>query len=113
MYVYSKLGVALQRSANDQFLTTLHVPYSQAQPGDLIFFYDTTGYVYHVGMYAGNGMMWDAPHSGAVVRYENVWYPNSGVGRRTRAPSSPASRGASRGSRASRRCPRPARPARG
>ncbi len=77
MWVYNQLGVALQRSANDQYLTTLHVPYSQAQPGDLIFFYDTTGYVYHVGMYAGNGMMWDAPHSGAVVRYENVWYPNS------------------------------------
>ncbi len=76
MYVYQQLGVLLQRSANDQFLTTLHVPYSQAQPGDLIFFYDTTGYVYHVGMYAGNGMMWDAPHSGAVVRYENVWYPD-------------------------------------
>jgi cell wall-associated NlpC family hydrolase len=77
MWVYNQLGVGLQRSANDQYLTTLHVPYSQAQPGDLIFFYDTTGYVYHVGMYAGNGMMWDAPHSGAVVRYENVWYPNS------------------------------------
>ena len=76
MYVYAKLGVALQRSANDQFLTTLHVPYSQAQPGDLIFFYDTTGYVYHVGIYAGNGMMWDAPNSTTVVRYEDVWYPN-------------------------------------
>jgi cell wall-associated NlpC family hydrolase len=76
MYVYKQLGVLLQRSANDQFLTTLHVPYSQAQPGDLIFFYDTTGYVYHVGIYAGSGMMWDAPHSGAVVRYENVWYPD-------------------------------------
>ena len=52
------------------------VPYSQAQPGDLIFFYDTTGYVYHVGIYAGNGMMWDAPNSTTVVRYEDVWYPN-------------------------------------
>ena len=76
-YVYKQLGVLLQRSADQQYRTTLHVPYSQAQPGDLIFFYDTTGYVYHVGMYAGNGMMWDAPHTGAVVRYENVWYPNS------------------------------------
>ena len=76
-YVYKQLGVLLQRSADQQFRTALHVPYSQAQPGDLIFFYDSTGYVYHVGMYAGDGMMWDAPHSGAVVRFENVWYPNS------------------------------------
>ena len=76
-YVYKQLGVILQRSADQQYRTTLHMPYSQAQPGDLIFFYDTTGYVYHVGMYAGNGMMWDAPHSGAVVRYEDVWYPDS------------------------------------
>ena len=77
MYVYKQLGVSLMRSANDQFKTTLHVPYAKARPGDLIFFYDTTGYVYHVGIYAGNGMMWDAPHTGAVVRYENVWYPDS------------------------------------
>jgi peptidoglycan DL-endopeptidase CwlO len=77
MYVYQQLGVLLQRSADQQFRTTLHVPYTQAQNGDLIFFYDTTGYVYHVGIYAGNGMMWDAPNSNAVVRYENVWYPNS------------------------------------
>jgi cell wall-associated NlpC family hydrolase len=75
-YVYKQLGVNLQRSADQQYRTTLHIPYAQAQVGDLIFFYDTTGYVYHVGMYAGNGMMWDAPHSGAVVRYEDVWYPN-------------------------------------
>jgi cell wall-associated NlpC family hydrolase len=77
MYVYKQLGVLLQRSADQQYRTTLHVPYAQAQPGDLIFFYDNTGTVYHVGMYAGNGMMWDAPHTGTVVRYENVWYPNS------------------------------------
>jgi cell wall-associated NlpC family hydrolase len=76
-YVYKQLGITLQRSADQQYRTTLHVPYSQAQVGDLIFFYDTTGYVYHVGMYAGNGMMWDAPHSTAVVRFEDVWYPNS------------------------------------
>jgi cell wall-associated NlpC family hydrolase len=76
-YVYKQLGVSLQRSADEQYRTTLHIPYSQAQIGDLIFFYDTTGYVYHVGMYAGNGMMWDAPNSTSVVRYEDVWYPNS------------------------------------
>jgi cell wall-associated NlpC family hydrolase len=76
-YVYKQLGITLQRSADQQYRTTLHVPYSQAQVGDLIFFYDTTGYVYHVGMYAGNGMMWDAPNSTSVVRYEDVWYPNS------------------------------------
>ena len=76
MSVYGQLGVPLMRSANDQYRTTLHVPYSEAQPGDLIFFYDKTGYVYHVGMYAGDGMMWNAPHTGAVVRYEDVWYPD-------------------------------------
>jgi cell wall-associated NlpC family hydrolase len=76
-YVYKQLGITLQRSADQQYRTTIHIPYSQAQIGDLIFFYDTTGYVYHVGMYAGNGMMWDAPNSTTVVRYEDVWYPNS------------------------------------
>ena len=38
-------------------------------PGDLVFF----GYpAYHVGIYAGNGMMWDSPHSGSAVQLRSI-----------------------------------------
>jgi cell wall-associated NlpC family hydrolase len=40
--------------------------------GDLVFFY--SGHtIYHVGIYAGNWYMIDAPHSGARVRKERIW----------------------------------------
>ena len=41
------------------------------QPGDLVFFYDD---ISHVGMYIGNGMIVHAPHSGAYVREESIYY---------------------------------------
>ena len=44
-------------------------------PGDLVFFEpgDPSG-AGHVGIYSGNGQMIDAPHKGAVVREEGVWW---------------------------------------
>ena len=40
-------------------------PSDQAQPGDLVFFYNP---IHHVGIYIGGGLMIDAPHTGATVR---------------------------------------------
>ncbi|MDA8209617.1 MAG: NlpC/P60 family protein, partial [Actinomycetota bacterium] len=37
---------------------------------DLVFFADANGYIAHVGIYAGNDTMIDAPHTGAFVRYD-------------------------------------------
>ena len=36
---------------------------------------------HHVGIYVGNGLMVDAPHSGAVVRVEPLFPGLSGVRR--------------------------------
>jgi len=36
---------------------------------------------YHIGIYLGNGMMLDAPHTGAQVRVEKVWSDVSGYRR--------------------------------
>lgn len=42
---------------------------AHAQPGDLVFLDGDS----HVGMYLGNGLMIDAPHTGDVVKVESVW----------------------------------------
>ncbi|MFE2049854.1 NlpC/P60 family protein [Streptomyces sp. NPDC059459] len=64
-------GVTLPRTTYDQVNAGTTVPVSQAQPGDLVFFYDDLG---HVGLYIGNGMMIHAPKPGAYVREESIFY---------------------------------------
>ncbi|MFC9059471.1 NlpC/P60 family protein [Streptomyces sp. NPDC057074] len=64
-------GVTLPRVTYDQVNAGTTVPVSQAQPGDLVFFYDDLS---HVGLYIGNGMMIHAPKPGAYVREESIYY---------------------------------------
>ena len=54
---------------------------NQKQPGDVIFFHDSTGYIYHDGIYAGNNTIIAAPHTGDVVRRETLWTGAYYVGR--------------------------------
>ncbi|MDP9026211.1 MAG: LysM peptidoglycan-binding domain-containing C40 family peptidase [Actinomycetota bacterium] len=44
------------------------VSYANRQPGDLLFYTDGGGVMYHVAIYSGNGMMIEAPHAGVNVR---------------------------------------------
>lgn len=64
-------GVSLPRVTYDQVDAGTTVPVSQAQPGDLVFFYDD---ISHVGLYVGDGMMIHAPKPGAYVREESIFY---------------------------------------
>ncbi|WP_326754345.1 NlpC/P60 family protein [Streptomyces hirsutus] len=64
-------GVSLPRTTYDQVEAGTTVAVSQAQPGDLVFFYDD---ITHVGVYIGNGMMIHAPKPGTYVREESVFY---------------------------------------
>ncbi|HEY3831694.1 MAG TPA: NlpC/P60 family protein [Acidimicrobiia bacterium] len=67
MFAWSAAGVGLPHSADGQYRMLPSVPIGDAQPGDLAFF-GTTSYVHHVGMVIGNGMMVEAPFTGADVR---------------------------------------------
>ncbi|MDH6623637.1 cell wall-associated NlpC family hydrolase [Streptomyces sp. LBL] len=64
-------GVTLPRTTYDQVNAGTTVSVSNAQPGDLVFFYDD---ISHVGVYIGNGMMIHAPKPGAYVREESIFY---------------------------------------
>lgn len=74
-YVYAQVGIHLPRVAADQ--QSYAKPVTSPLPGDLVFYGNPA---YHVGIYLGAGKMIDAPHSGAVVRIENVW-PGATYGR--------------------------------
>jgi cell wall-associated NlpC family hydrolase/uncharacterized coiled-coil protein SlyX len=76
---WAQLGVGLPRVAADQQAWAIPVPISQVLPGDLVFFGNPA---HHVGIYVGNGMMIDAPHTGAYVEVDSVWWDDlTGFGR--------------------------------
>lgn len=79
-YVYHQVGVELPHNAAMQYDVVHHVAKSDKRLGDLIFIYDETG-IFHVGIYAGDGQMWAAGHTGDVVRKQAIWTDSYVVGR--------------------------------
>ena len=53
-YVYRHFGVSLPRTASSQFSAGSAVSRNNLAPGDLVFF-NTVGYLGHVGLYIGGG----------------------------------------------------------
>ncbi|MER6307645.1 NlpC/P60 family protein [Streptomyces sp. NPDC001657] len=64
-------GVDLPRTTWEQVKVGQRVATKDLQPGDLVFFFDD---ISHVGMYIGGGKMIHAPHPGANVREESIYY---------------------------------------
>jgi cell wall-associated NlpC family hydrolase len=81
MYVFAQLGISLPHNAAAQYGYGTHVSRAELQPGDLVFFGLSAAGIHHVGIYAGNGMMIDAPYTGAVVRYSSIDYHYFGATR--------------------------------
>ncbi len=62
MWAWAQAGVSLPHSSAAQYAALPHVPLSEIQPGDLLFFYSP---ISHVALYVGGGMMIHARHPGA------------------------------------------------
>ncbi|MGA8045130.1 MAG: NlpC/P60 family protein [Dermatophilaceae bacterium] len=75
-FVFGKVGIKLPRTADAQRRAATRV--SNPQPGDLVFFGSPA---YHVGIYAGNGMMYDSGRSGLPTQKRKVFSGVSGYGR--------------------------------
>lgn len=75
-YVYRQVGISLPRTAEAQRQATTSV--SNPQPGDLVFY---GAPAYHVGIYAGNGMMYDSGKPGIPSQLRRVFGGVSGYGR--------------------------------
>lgn len=72
--VYRMFGITLTRDAGDQAGHGTAVEVKDLAPGDLVFFaFDDAKTVDHVGIYAGNGMMVDSPHTGAAIELVPLW----------------------------------------
>ena len=72
---FAHAGITMPRVAAEQFFAGPHIPYKDARPGDLLFWhYDPTDPtdVDHVAIYAGDGKMIVAPHTGLDVMVQEV-----------------------------------------
>jgi len=70
---WASAGISIPRTTYEQWAQLPHISTSSLEPGDLILV-DGEG---HVAIYVGNGMIVDAPHSGANVQelsLNNSWY---------------------------------------
>jgi len=71
-YVFAHaLGRSIVHNAAAQYADSIKLARSAVRPGDLVFFTYGT-WVYHVGIYAGAGLIWDAPYPGQSVRLEKI-----------------------------------------
>lgn len=72
-YCYGVCGISLPRTAQEQYEAVSHITPEEAQPGDLVFFTGTNpnsaNYITHVGIYAGDGMMY---HAGDPIGYSDL-----------------------------------------
>ena len=86
-YVWRQAGVTIPRVAADQDVWSIPVPLSQLLPGDLVFYGKTD--IHHVGIYIGDGLMINAPHTGDVVRVSSIWWSDLAGFGRVHAPGTP------------------------
>jgi cell wall-associated NlpC family hydrolase len=78
MQAWAHAGVPLLHYTGYQWGEGPHVPLDQLQRGDLVFYATNTAdpaTIHHVGIYIGNGMMVDAPYTGAFVRIDPIGFP--------------------------------------
>jgi cell wall-associated NlpC family hydrolase len=71
VWAYAQEGISLPHYTGSLWNDGEHISRDNLEPGDLVFF---DADISHVGIYLGNGLMVDAPHSGSVVRVEAVWW---------------------------------------
>lgn len=69
-YVYAQFGVALPRTVPQQDAAGTRISREDALPGDLVIMPG------HNGIYAGNGMIIDAPRAGKTVSLRPIWTDN-------------------------------------
>jgi cell wall-associated NlpC family hydrolase len=68
MMAWKQVGISMAHYVPDQWDATRRISRGDLQPGDLVFFNNLD----HVGLYVGNGMFIQAPHTGDVVKISSL-----------------------------------------
>jgi cell wall-associated NlpC family hydrolase len=80
-FVYKRaLAERLPRTAAAQYYASKHIKKSSLRVGDLVFV-KYGGAITHVGIYAGHGYWWVAPHTGTTVKLQKIYTSHVVYGR--------------------------------
>jgi cell wall-associated NlpC family hydrolase len=71
VWAFAQEGITLPHYTGDLWNSGVHIPRSEMEPGDLVFFFPS---ISHVGIYLGDGLMVDAPNFGETVHVERVYW---------------------------------------
>jgi cell wall-associated NlpC family hydrolase len=75
MSAYASAGVSIPRTSRSQWTTGTHInSMADLVPGDLVFYANgsSASAIHHVGLYVGDGLMIEAPFTGANVRTASI-----------------------------------------
>lgn len=77
-YAFGVAGIRMPRTADIQAFTGWRLPFSKAQPGDLLTWKNdpTFNGVSHIAIYLGGNKMVVAPHTGTDVQIQTVYLTN-------------------------------------
>lgn len=80
-YVYAQNGVYISRSTKTQVYDGVEISYADAQPGDILLWGYSNGYVTHSSIYVGNDQMIHAanPSTGVILSSVSGWTRGSNV----------------------------------
>ena len=76
-WAWGHAGHPLPHSSSAQYDETTHIPVSDLQPGDLVFYGSPP---HHVGIYVGGGQMINALHAGTNVEYDSIYMEGDLIG---------------------------------
>lgn len=71
-WCFGTAGITIPRTAQAQYDAMQHIPFEDAQPGDLVFFqgtYNCGDYITHVGIYVGDNRMY---HAGNPIGFADL-----------------------------------------
>lgn len=72
LYAMKPVGVTFGRTSRDMRRETPKITKEELLPGDLVFYHNKQGTVYHVAIYAGKGKIWHARRPGLKLAKTNI-----------------------------------------
>jgi cell wall-associated NlpC family hydrolase len=81
LWAMKPVGVTFGRTSRDMRRETPKISRDELKVGDLVFFHNKKGTVYHVAIYAGKGKIWHARRPGLRLAKTNIYAKRVSYGR--------------------------------